>query len=145
MLFRSIVISSTTKVANLNVEQVDGYDASIASSANTIVVRDANANISANNYTAAGLITVTGNVTAGNIITGGIMSSAGNATHGNISTAGIIVSSIATGTAPFTVTSTTQVANLNVATAGVAGTVSGAAQANITSDRKSTRLNSSHT
>jgi hypothetical protein len=45
----------------------------------------------------------------------------------------VIVSSIATGTAPFTVTSTTQVANLNVATAGVAGTVSSAAQPNITS------------
>ena len=52
---------------------------------------------------------------------------------GNIGTAGIIVSSIATGTAPFTVTSTTQVANLNVATSGVAGYVTAAAQSNITS------------
>ena len=45
-------------------------------------------------------------------------------------TASRLVSNIATGTAPFTVTSTTQVANLNVA---VAGTVTTAAQPNITS------------
>lgn len=49
------------------------------------------------------------------------------------------ISNIATGTAPLTVTSTTQVANLNVATAGTAtsattaGTVTTAAQGNITS------------
>jgi hypothetical protein len=47
-----------------------------------------------------------------------------------ITTANTIVSTLATGTAPFTVTSTTQVANLNVATAG---TVTTAAQPNITS------------
>ena len=51
-------------------------------------------------------------------------------------TATRLVSNIATGTAPFTVTSTTQVANLNVATAGTAttaGTVTTNAQPNITS------------
>jgi hypothetical protein len=44
-----------------------------------------------------------------------------------------LISNIATGTAPLTVTSTTQVANLNVATSGTAGTVTTAAQPNITS------------
>lgn len=44
-----------------------------------------------------------------------------------------LISNIATGTAPLVVTSTTQVANLNVATSGVAGTVTTAAQPNITS------------
>ena len=48
-------------------------------------------------------------------------------------TASTLVSNVATGTAPFTVTSTTQVANLNVATAGTAGTVTTASQPNITS------------
>ena len=48
-------------------------------------------------------------------------------------TASTLTSNVATGTAPFTVTSTTQVANLNVATAGTAGTVTTAAQPNITS------------
>ena len=47
-----------------------------------------------------------------------------------ISTANVITSTLADGTAPFTVTSTTQVANLNVA---LAGTVTAAAQPNITS------------
>jgi len=48
----------------------------------------------------------------------------------NAVTASTLVSNVAIGTAPFTVTSTTQVANLNVATAG---TVTTAAQGNITS------------
>lgn len=70
----------------------------------------------------------------------------GNANVGNLSasqiaatanvTAPQIISNVATGTAPFIVTSTTQVANLNVATAGAAttaGTVTTNAQPNITS------------
>ena len=57
---------------------------------------------------------------------------------GNVAAAGTItgtqlISNIATGTAPLIVTSTTQVANLNVAVAGTAGTVTTAAQPNITS------------
>jgi hypothetical protein len=48
-------------------------------------------------------------------------------------TASRLISNVATGTAPLTVTSTTQVANLNVATSGTAGTVTTAAQPNITS------------
>jgi hypothetical protein len=74
---------------------------------------------------------VSSNLTAVGTLTS--LSVSGNANVGNIGTAGQYVSSIATGTAPFVVTSTTQVANLNVATAGVAGTVTSAAQPNITS------------
>ena len=51
-----------------------------------------------------------------------------------------LISNIATGTAPLVVTSTTQVANLNVATAGTAGTVTTAAQPNITSTGTLTSL-----
>jgi hypothetical protein len=57
----------------------------------------------------------------------------GNITVGNLNTAGQLVSTISTGTAPIKVNSTTRVANLNVATAGVANTVNDAAQPNITS------------
>ena len=53
-------------------------------------------------------LTVTGNTTSGNLNTAGTV------------TASRLISNIATGTAPFTVTSTTQVANLHVATAGLA-------------------------
>ena len=42
-----------------------------------------------------------------------------------VSASGVITSTVATGTAPFTVASTTQVANLNAATAGTAGNVTG--------------------
>jgi len=58
----------------------------------------------------------------------------------NITTANVITSSLATGTAPFIVSSTTQVANLNVATAG---TVTTAAQPNITSVGTLTSLTTS--
>ena len=42
-------ILSTTKVANLNVDLLDGYDSSISTLANTVVVRDLNGNIAGGN------------------------------------------------------------------------------------------------
>ena len=65
------------------------------------------------------------------------VSAYGNITAGNIIANTQLVSSVATGTAPFIVTSTTQVANLNAATAG---TVRTAAQPNITSTGNLTGL-----
>lgn len=44
-----------------------------------------------------------------------------------------LVSTVATGTAPFVVTSTTPVANLSVGSSSTSGTVTTAAQPNITS------------
>ena len=67
-----------------------------------------------------------------NYLTGAMDVPGSLTTIGNVS-APRLISTIATGTAPLTVTSTTQVANLNVATAGTAGTVTTAAQPNITS------------
>jgi hypothetical protein len=70
------------------------------------------------NITSVGTLTslgVTGTTTSGNF-----------ATAGNI-TASFLVSNVATGTAPLTVTSTTRVANLNVAYANVADFISVAA------------------
>jgi hypothetical protein len=60
-----------------------------------------------------------------------------------IYTANAIVSTLATGTAPFTVASTTQVANLNVAASGTAVTVTAASQPNITSVGTLTSLTTS--
>jgi hypothetical protein len=103
-----------------------------------------NANVG--NLGTAGLITATGNVSGGNLTTAGALSVTGNANVGNLGTAQVLasanvtapqlISNVATGTAPLVVTSTTQVANLSVATAGAAttaGTVTTAAQPNITS------------
>jgi hypothetical protein len=81
------------------------------------------------NITSVGTLTslaVTGNISAGNV-------SATNHTGTTANITGQYITTLAVGTAPFVVTSTTQVANLNVATAGVAGTVTSAAQPNITS------------
>ncbi len=82
--------------------------------------------------TATNVLSVTGNANVLNLGTARVIAT------GNISGTQLI-SNIATGTAPFVVTSTTQVANLNVATAGTAGTATTAgtvttnAQGNITS------------
>ena len=85
---------------------------------------------SATTATTAGTVTTAAQP---NITSVGTLSSLG--VSGAV-TASTLVSNVATGTAPFTVTSTTQVANLSVATAGsatTAGTVTTAAQPNITS------------
>ena len=82
-----LVVSSTTKVTNLNVEQVDGYHAATANTVSTIAVRDASANIVANVYNGVG-VSVTGTVTGasvvGGVITGSSVSVTGNITGGNI-------------------------------------------------------------
>jgi len=74
----------------------------------------------------AGTLNATGNANVGNLGAAQVLASA------NV-TAPQLISNVTTGTAPFVVTSTTQVANLNVAVAGTAGTVTTAAQPNITS------------
>jgi hypothetical protein len=91
----------------------------------TFVVTGTGANIT-------GTANISGNANVNNLGTTRILAS------GNITTTQLI-SNIAQGTAPFVVTSTTQVANLNVATAGTAtsattaGTVTTNAQPNINS------------
>jgi len=176
-------VTSNTKVTNLNADLLDGYDTATAATANTVVIRDANANINANNIssgthtlsananvimsgslsqisgpnlvsanyvttTANGNILMSGtlsqisgaNLISGTYLTGTLTTAAqpnitsvgtlvslgvtGTTTSGNFATAGnitasFLVSNVATGTAPFTVTSTTRVANLNVAYANV--------------------------
>lgn len=78
-----LAITSTTKVTNLNVEQVDGYHADTANTISTIAVRDAGGNIAGSFFTGSG-VSVTGNVTGGNITTAGQVSATGNITGGNI-------------------------------------------------------------
>jgi len=68
-----LTVTSTTKVANLNVDMVDGYDTStVGTIANTIVVRDANASIAANTVTTNRIINGTSNIVitaSGNVST----------------------------------------------------------------------------
>ena len=90
-----------------------------------VQIPSANGNV---NLTAAGNTSLV--VTGTGINVAGTLNSTGNATVGNLETAQVLatanitapqlISNVATGTAPLVVTSTTQVANLNAATAGLA-------------------------
>ena len=66
-----LTVTSTTKVANLNADRLDDYDTSVASAATTIVVRDASADILANNVNTNKIFNGTSNVA---IIAGGNVS-----------------------------------------------------------------------
>lgn len=57
-----LTVTSTTKVTNLNADLLDGYDTSVASAATTVVVRDASANILANNVNTNRIFNGTSNV-----------------------------------------------------------------------------------
>ena len=108
--------------SNVNIPTVNG-NVDITSAGNTTMV------ITGTGVNVAGTLNATGNANVGNLGTAQVLASA------NV-TAPQLISNIAVGTAPFVVTSTTQVANLNVATAGTAGlavAVTGNAQGNITS------------
>ena len=109
--------------SNINIPAVNGnVNISAVGNANILVVTGTGANIT-------GTANVSGNANVGNLGAAQVIATA------NI-TAPQLISNIATGTAPLVVTSTTQVANLSVATAGsatTAGTVTTNAQPNITS------------
>jgi hypothetical protein len=143
-----LTVTSTTRVANLNVAYSNVSDFGAVTSQNTgtfyplmgsatsgnlahaananlsfnaatgnlsTTILNANGNANVGNLGTGGLIVATGNVTGGNLTTGGIVSATGNVT-----TAARLISTIADGTAPIVVTSTTRVANLNVNYANVA-------------------------
>jgi hypothetical protein len=95
--------SGNTKTINMGTGGVSG-------STTTIIIGSANGTTT----------TINGNANIGNVGTAQVLASA------NV-TAPQLISNVATGTAPFVVTSTTQVANLNVATAGTATTATNAA------------------
>jgi hypothetical protein len=142
-----LTVSSTTQVANLNAATAGAVQGNF----NTIqTIYLAGMNIGSNGFGSLNLVTGIQANFAQNSITAttffGNLSGTGNSNLGNIGTSQVLasanvtapqlISNIATGTAPLVVTSTTQVANLSVATAGsatTAGTVTTAAQPNITS------------
>jgi hypothetical protein len=132
-------VTSTTRVTNLNAATSgvantvnDAAQANITS-VGTLTSLSSTGNITGANLTTGGLVTATGNVTGANLITGGLVTAVGNVIGGNIKTSNQFISTLATGTAPLAVSSTTRVANLNVATSGIANTVNDGAQPNITS------------
>ena len=115
--------------------------------ANIAGTLSASGNANVGNLGTAGLITATGNLNAGNIITAGVMSSTGNANVGNLGTAGLITATgnlnagniitagivSATGNGTFGNVSATTFTGALSGAATTAGTVTTAAQGNITS------------
>ena len=102
-----LIVTSTTKVANLNADLLDGYSTATAATANTVVIRDANGSFSANIITGTltGAATTAGTVTTAaqpNITSVGTLSSVavtGNGTFGNVyANSGTVGASLLTGT-----------------------------------------------
>jgi hypothetical protein len=107
-----LTVSSTTLVANLNADLLDGHNTSVAAAANTVTVRDANANVLANSVQTNRIFNGTSNVTmaaSGNVTitvsgteriratsTGATITS--NLSVGNIAATGTISASLLTGT-----------------------------------------------
>jgi len=105
--------------SNVSIPLSNGNINLVAVGNTTLVITGTGANIT-------GTANVSGNANVLNLGTAQILASA------NV-TSPQFISNVAGGTAPFVVTSTTQVANLSVATAGTSGTVTTNAQPNITS------------
>jgi hypothetical protein len=92
----------------------------LANGTSNVTIPTVNGNVTISSAGNANILVVTG--TGANIT--GTLSASGNANVGNLGTAGKVIAStiesnVATGTAPFTVASTTRVTNLNVAYANV--------------------------
>jgi hypothetical protein len=129
----SLGVLTTGNITTINsgLLQNGNSNVSITSNGNVTINAVGGARIiaTATGANVTGTLGVSGNANVGNLGTAQVLATA------NV-TAPQLISNVATGTAPFVVTSTTQVANLSVATAGsatTAGTVTTAAQPNITS------------
>jgi hypothetical protein len=127
------VVSSNTVVTNLNADLLDGYTTSSAATANTIVLRDANANITANNISGTLITAAQGNITTVGILTAlgvnnTITASAFTANTGVFTGNGSGLTAIAGANVTGTVANAT-----SAGSATTAGTVTTNAQPNITS------------
>ena len=65
-----LTVLSNTKVSNLNADLLDGYNSASAATANTVAVRDASGNITANYFVGNGSLLTGINTTVSNIING---------------------------------------------------------------------------
>ena len=109
---------ATTFVGNLSGNITGGGALTNGTSNVSIPVLNGNVNlVSAGNTTL--VVTGTGANITGTANISGAATISGNANVGNLGTSGQLISSLATGTAPIVVSSTTRVANLNVAYANV--------------------------
>ena len=126
-----LTVTSTTRVGNLNVTyaNVSDFGATTLQNTGTFFPVFVNGSTTANRALGAnanlGFNAATGNLSATILYANTTITAVGNIRGSNLDTAGNVtasrlISNIAIGTAPLTVTSTTRVANLNVAYANVA-------------------------
>ena len=109
---------ATTFVGNLSGNITGGGALTNGTSNVSIPVTNGNVNlVSAGNTTL--VVTGTGANVTGTANISGAATISGNANVGNLGTSGQLISSLATGTAPIVVSSTTRVSNLNVSYANV--------------------------
>jgi hypothetical protein len=134
-------VASSVKVNNLNADLLDGFSAEVANSSSTVVVRDAGGNITGRDFTGQRYISTTTTGTAPFVVSsttvvpnlnvsllGGLglatafaaqpntvvsRNATGQIAAGDIIASGQYISNV-TGTAPLSVVSNVQVANLNV-------------------------------
>jgi hypothetical protein len=118
-------VDSTFLVTNLNADLLDGLNSATANTASTIVARDASGNFSAGTITAtlsgnastattlATTRTIWGQNFNGSANVTGALSGATTISASSTITGTQLISTVATGTAPLTVSSTTLVTNLN--------------------------------
>jgi hypothetical protein len=126
-----LTVTSTTVVPNLNADQADGYDVAETATVSTIAARDASGDITANAFEST-VVTGTAPLTVASItkvanLNADLLDDLNSATASTASTiaardasgnltANVLISDVAVGTAPLTVTSTTVVPNLNADT-----------------------------
>jgi hypothetical protein len=95
-------VTSTTKVTNLNADLVDGYDTAVAATANTVVIRDTNGNITGNTVTGTLLTGTLTTASQPNVTSVGALTSltvTGNVISGNVyANSGTVGASLLTGT-----------------------------------------------
>jgi hypothetical protein len=126
-----LTVTSTTRVGNLNVaySNVSDFGVTTLQNTGTFFPVFVNGSTTANRALGAnanlGFNAATGNLSATILYANTTITAVGNIRGSNLDTAGNVtasrlISNIAIGTAPLTVTSTTRVANLNVAYANVA-------------------------
>lgn len=133
-----LIIQSTTKVANLNADLLDGYDTDVSANASTIVIRDSSGNITGNYIIGNGAF-----LTGLNTVVSSISNGTSNVSV--VSTGGNIAVSIA-GTANTAVFSsqglniTANVSANNVSANRLTGSLTTAAQPNVTSTGTLTSL-----
>jgi len=106
----SLAVTGNISAGNVSATTFTGALSGAATTAGTVTT---NAQPNITSVGTLSSLSVSGNITAGNI-------SATNHTGTTANITGQYITTLATGTAPFVVTSTTQVANLSVATAGLA-------------------------